>query len=366
MSGWLARLRVLSPTAVDVVLTVLALIAQSAPFLFTIRSDGRPWTVLEFAPVLLATLPVLWRRRNPLLCLLITAIGIAGYSMVGGHGPEQPVWYGALVVMYTVADQAPHRSRVVALVASAVGIVLVGGLLGSVAAAVREVFLWGAAYALGRSAQVRRDYAAALEERAARQERARIARDTHDILAHAVSVMVVQAEAGPVVLRSDPARAEAAFDAVAAAGRDAMTQLRRTLGVLHEADQGDAGRDVEEPSLDRLPELVAGVGPHVSMVTGGMRRTVPAEVEVAVFRIVQEALTNVVRHSDAATASVRLDWEDTELVVTITDGGAPKPNAGGGHGLIGIRERAAACGGTARFGPVEGGPGFQVQVRLPV
>jgi signal transduction histidine kinase len=366
MSGWLPRLRGLSPTAVDVVLTVLALVAQSAPFLFTTRLDGRPWTVLEFAPVLLVSLPVLWRRRNPLLCLLITAAGIAGYSMVGGEGPEQPVWYGALVVMYTVADQASRRSRLVALVASAVGIVLVGGIFGSVTTAVREGFLWGAAYALGRSAQVRRDYAAALEEQAARQERARIARDTHDILAHAVSVMVVQAEAGPVVLRSDPARAEAAFDAVAAAGRDAMTQLRRTLGMLNEADDADdADRNVE-PSLDRLPELAAGVGPHVSMVTGGMPRAVPAEVEVAVYRIVQEALTNIVRHADADTASVRLDWADTELVVTITDSGTPKPNTGGGHGLIGIRERASACGGTAHYGPVEDGSGFQVQVRLPV
>ncbi|MPZ83624.1 MAG: sensor histidine kinase [Actinophytocola sp.] len=366
MSGWLARLRGLSPTAVDVVLTVLALVAQSAPFLFTTRSDGRPWTVLEFAPVLLVALPVLWRRRNPLLCLLVTAIGIAGYSVVGGNGPEQPVWYGALVVLYTVADQASRRSRVAALVASAAGIVLVGGILGSVAAATREGFLWGAAYALGRSAQVRRDYAAALEERAARQERARIARDTHDILAHAVSVMVVQAEAGPVVLRSDPARAEAAFDAVAAAGRDAMTQLRRTLGVLKEGDGVHAGRRLEEPSLDRLPELVAGVGPHVSLVTGGARRAVPADVEVAVYRIVQEALTNVVRHSDADTASVRLDWAAAELVVTIADSGTPKPNTGGGHGLVGIRERASACGGTAHCGPVVDGSGFQVLVRLPV
>jgi signal transduction histidine kinase len=267
--------------------------------------------------------------------------------------------------MYTVADQSSRRSRMVALVASAVGIVLVGGVLGSIAAAVREAFLWGAAYALGRSAQVRRDYAAALEDRAARQERARIARDTHDILAHAVSVMVVQAEAGPVVLRSDPARAEAAFDAVATAGRDAMTQLRRTLGMLDDADRGNADRAVE-PSLDRLPELAAGVGPHVSLVTGGTRRAVPAEVEVAVYRIVQEALTNVVRHSDADTASVRLDWADTELVVTITDSGTPKPNTVGGHGLSGIRERASACGGTAHYGPVESGPGFQVLVRLPV
>jgi signal transduction histidine kinase len=201
-------------------------------------------------------------------------------------------------------------------------------------------------------------------ERAAERERAQIARDLHDILAHAVSVMVVQAEAGPV-MRNNPARVEAAFDAIAAAGRDAMVQLRRMLGLLKESE----GQGALRPTLDRVPDLVAGVGPHVSLVTSGARRTLPPDVEVAAYRIVQEALTNIVKHTDASSASVALDWKEGELLITIVDDGsdAPRPSnlAGGGNGLIGIRERAAACGGSAWFGPAPGARGFQVSVRLP-
>ena len=373
MSGWPARLRHLPPTAIDVGLTMLALAAQAAPFAFTARSDGAPWTLTEFAPVLLVALPVLARRRAPATCLLITAAGITGYSLVGGSGPEQPVWYGALICMYAVAERSPSRVRLGALVASAVGITVVGGVLGSVAAAVRETFLWGGAYALGRAArrererhreraaQLDRDRATAAE-RAAERERARIARDMHDVLAHSVSLMVVQAEAGPVVVRSDPDRAEAVFDAVADAGRDALAQLRRMLGLLAAGPAGPA----PQPTLDDVPALVAGVGPQVTLATSGTRRPVPPDVATAAYRIVQEALTNVVRHAGAAPARVALDWRESELVVTVHDDG-PGPGAGPepGQGLVGITERAAACGGSARFGPGPGARGFRVSARLP-
>jgi signal transduction histidine kinase len=378
MTGWLARLRTLPPTTVDVGLTVLALAAQAAPFLFT-SSDGRPWTVVQFLPVLLVALPVLWRRRAPLICLTITAVGVTAYSVVGDSGPDQPIWYGALVVMYTMAEQTPRRPRLLALGISAVGITVFGGIFGSITVGVREGLLWGAAYALGRSAHLRRAYASMLEERAVRlqrereleaqraaqAERAQIARDMHDILGHAVSVMVVQAEAGPVALRSHPERAEVAFDAIAAAGRDAMTQLQRMLGLLKHSEDPRTPR----PTLDRLPDLVAGVGQHVSLVSSGASRPLPPDVELAAYRIVQEALTNIVKHTNADTASVALDWKEAELVITIVDDGtqAPKQGSlpGGGNGLIGITERAAACGGSAWFGPAPGGRGFQVAVRLP-
>jgi signal transduction histidine kinase len=360
---WATRLRALSPTTVDLGLTVLALAGQAAPFLFTRRSDGRPWTVVEFLPVLLVALPVLWRRRAPVVCLLVCAAGVAAYSMVGDSGPQQPIWYGALVVMYTMAAQTPRRLRLATLVASAVGITVIGGVFGSVAVGVREAILWGAAYALGRSAQLRREHAAMEVERAAERQRAQLAREMHDILAHAVSLMVVQAEAGPVALRRGPERAEAAFDAIAAAGREATAQLQWMLGLLRE------GEDRPRPSLDRLPDLVAGVGSRASLVTRGTGRRLAPEVELAAYRIVQEALTNVVKHGDADTASVVLDWREAELLITITDDGASAPTAsrlpGGGNGLLGIRERAAACGGSARFGPGPGARGFQVSVQLP-
>ncbi|MBB5957061.1 signal transduction histidine kinase [Saccharothrix tamanrassetensis] len=365
------RLRALSPASVDVMLTVLAFAGQTAPFVFTTHVTGRPWTVAEFLPVLLASLPLIWRRRAPVLCLCSTALGIAAYSVVGSDGPEQPVWYGALLAIHTVADLSPRTTRLATLAASVIGIVVIGGVLGSASTAIREGFLWGAAYALGRGAHVRRAYATVLEERAAalerereaeveraaERERARIARDTHDILAHAVSLMVVQAEAGPVVVRSAPDRAVAAFDAIASAGREAMGQLRRTLGLL----KGDAE---PRPAVERVPELVAGVGPHVTLTTTGQRREPPPLVDAAAYRIVQEALTNVVKHSTGDAASVTLDWTDAELVITVADNGTPPAGTTAGHGLLGIRERAAACGGSAGF--TAGPTGFRVSARLPL
>jgi signal transduction histidine kinase len=350
-----------------VLLTLLALFGQTAPFVFSTSDTGRPWAAIQYIPVLVVALPVIWRRHAPVVCLMIAAAGVTWYSMIGRDGPEQPVWYGALVLMYTVADLAPRWQRVVTLVVSTVGVVVVGGAIGSIELAIKEAFLWGAAYALGRAARFRRaelDARAAMAERdrvfAAERERARIARDMHDILAHAVSLMVVQAEAGPVALRSAPAKAEAAFDAIAAAGRDAMTQLRRTLGLLKETD---APRS-PQPTLGGVPDLVAGV-PPVRMHTSGTALPVAPDVEVAAYRIVQEALTNIVKHADPATASVSLEWTERCLVITVDNDGV-RPGKGGGLGLIGISERAAACGGRAECGPVPGTRGFRVAATLPV
>jgi signal transduction histidine kinase len=201
--------------------------------------------------------------------------------------------------------------------------------------------------------------------RAATAERARIARDMHDILAHAVSLMVVQAEAGPVVVRTDPERAERAFDAIAGAGRDAMVQLRRMLGVLK--DEGEIEPRAPQPTVSGLPGLVEQVGATglaVELETEGEPHQLTADAEVAAYRIVQEALTNTVKHAAATQATVRLDWTDTELRITVTDDGRGE-NGPPGHGLAGIRERAAACGGIADAGPLGGG-GHRVTTSLKV
>ncbi len=203
-------------------------------------------------------------------------------------------------------------------------------------------------------------------ERAAERERARIARDMHDILAHAVSLMVVQAEAGPVAVRNDPERAEAAFEAIAGAGRDAMVQLRRMLGTPN----ADGAPRAPQPTVEDLPELAAQVaetGLKVAFHTVGEARPVTPDCAVAAYRITQEALTNIVKHAGARHADIRLTWEDDTLMIDITDDGQGSGLAlpSSGHGLIGVRERAAACGGTATAGPRPDGPGFQVSVRLP-
>ena len=231
------------------------------------------------------------------------------------------------------------------------------------------------AYALGTGARARRDRIAMLEERARRlaqahdaavaRERERIAREMHDVLAHSVSLIVVQAEAGPVVVRSDPDKAEAAFDAIAATGRDALGQLRRTLGVL----RSDGPARQPQPDLDDLPALVdqaRRAGLEASLSERGDRRPVPAELALAAYRVVQESLTNTVRHAGARRVRVRLDWRQAALHVEVSDDGhGPAPDGHPGHGLVGMRERVTACGGDLRTGVGDGGVGFRVAAALP-
>ncbi|WP_309116139.1 histidine kinase [Saccharothrix sp.] len=343
-------------------LPVLVAAAQLWPFAIGDESYGSP----GYLVVLASAVPLFWRRQAPMVVLVAVLLIAASYDHVG-EVPGQPVWYAAIVAMHAVGAYAGPRARVAALVLS------IGGTLVAVGpvTALRTIALLVAAYAVGRVNAAAVERAERLErereveaERAAERERARIARDMHDILSHAVSVMVVQAEAGPVVLRADPARAEAAFDAIASAGRDAMAQLRRILAVLDD----DGGPRAPQPTLDDLPglaEQVRRAGVEVDFAVSGSPVPLRPDVAVAAYRITQEALTNVVRHAGAARAGVRLEWKADELVISVVDDGRGATSTRGGRGLIGIRERAAACGGFAEVGPRVDGAGFRVSVRLP-
>ncbi|MEV0116430.1 sensor histidine kinase [Streptomyces sp. NPDC050844] len=379
---WSARPYVTRPYVVDAALAALVLCAVSLQFLFP-EEGGDELTWGGFALGAGTAVPLVWRRRAPFGCAAVIAFFTPAMALY--HRPPPDICFGGMVALYTVAAiGSPWKRRVM----------LAGWLTG---AAVTMAFKEHAepyeypfhllslisAYALGAFARVQRAYTAAIEDRARRlereragetaravtQERARIARDMHDILAHAVSLMVVQAEAGPVVVRSDPARAEGAFDAIAGAGRDAMVQLRRILGVLREPSvPGELG---PQPTLAALPELAVVVeqaGVRVELGVDGVSRPLPPDVEVAAYRIVQEALTNCVKHAAAQEVRVQLGWGDEELVITVVDDGAGTVavdgRSGAGHGLIGIHERAAACGGTAEAGDGPDG-GFRVAARLP-
>ncbi|MEV4414679.1 sensor histidine kinase [Catellatospora sp. NPDC049609] len=343
----------------DLGLTGLVLFAQSAPFLVTQPEQGGGWPLTAWLPVLLSALPVLVRRRWPATCLLLSAVGVGLYGLAD-TAPAQPIWYGPLICMYAVAYQSSRAIRIASLAVTALGMLVA---INSLNTAVRELSTWSAAYALGALARARRETAEAAErqaaELAAERERARIAQDLHDILGHAFSLMVVQAEAGGAVARSDPDRAERAFDAISAAGRDAMTQLRTTVGALREAERAP------QPTLADLPELLRQVeqaGLTARLVEHGPRRPVPAQVQLAAYRLVQEATTNVVKHAGAASVEVALDWRPGELAVTVTDDGrgAADRRPAGGHGLTGIAERVAAAGGKVVFGPAPAG-GFRVE-----
>ncbi|MCX5393493.1 sensor histidine kinase [Streptomyces sp. NBC_00094] len=343
---------------------------MTMPFVVPRPAELEPATWPAYGLTTLTVLPLVWRRRAPLAVLLAILAASTLYKLAL-EGPGQPLPYTGLVSVYTIAVLSPPWKR---LVTAALLVVAVPASVWLNTQSARELtfslFVFGAAYVFGRLQEARQREHRIEAERAATRERARIAREMHDILSHAVSLMVVQAEAGPVAVRAAPERAEAAFEAISATGRDAMAQLRQMLGVLREGPaSGEPAPREPQPDLAGVPELVERVragGLAVTYATEGGVRSLPAATGASAYRIVQEALTNVVKHAQAHTVDIRLAHEEGALRVTVTDDGRGPRAGSGGHGLVGIRERAAAHGGTAAMGPGPGGRGFEVRVLLPV
>ncbi|MFJ6720206.1 sensor histidine kinase [Streptomyces sp. NPDC091259] len=375
---WGERLRRADPRWRDVGLTVLVQSAVSMPFVVPRAQDLPPADWPSYAVTTLGVLPLVWRRRAP-VTVLVAVLLVGGVYKLTLDGPGQPLPYAGLIAFYTVALSCTARVRlgVGLFTVAAVG-VSVGWNTGTARELLFTLFVSVAAYALGRLQYTRQAYTRAVEaraaeleranrieaEQAAARERARIAREMHDILSHAVSIMIVQAEAGPVAVRRAPERAEAAFDAIAGTGREAMAQLRSMLGVLRTEDSAPRRPQPGVEELAGLLERVRGSGLEVSYERTGEVRALPAALEATVHRVVQEALTNVVKHARASRAAVRLDYGPRSLTVSVTDDGRGPGAPSGGHGLIGIRERAAAHGGTAECGRGPGERGFRVRVTL--
>lgn len=366
---------------VDSLIAALVLVALSVQFVVPRESDAPEATWASYGLTVLMAVSLIWRRRFPFLVLLASSGAmVANQLVIDGVG--QPLPYAGLLAAYTVAAESPRRQRIAMNVIAIVAIpIVVAFNSGELREFLFTFFTYFSAYALGRLARSRREQNLMLLARAeqleranlaeARQaaaaERARIARDMHDILSHSVSLIIVQAEAGPVTAPDVPDRAVAAFDSIADTGRQAMTQLRRMLGVL--TDDAGAGTIGPQPGLADLAELAERVGrsgPRVRLTVDGVPGELPFDVQLAVYRIVQEALTNVVKHAAAADVSVRLDWTGEALAVTVSDDGGGVRGTGGGHGLINMRERAAAHGGTVHAGPVPSGTGFQVTAVFPL
>jgi signal transduction histidine kinase len=242
-----------------------------------------------------------------------------------------------------------------------------------------------------RIRRIRAEHAAATR-RALDEERALIASELHDVVTHNVSVMIVQAGAARQVLAADPAEATAALLAVESSGRAAMTELRHLLGLLSPVagsgtaparstaahpDGAEAGQDLSpQPGLGQLQPLidrVAAAGLPVELQVGGVPRALPPGLDLAAYRVVQEALTNVLKHAGKPRTTVRLDYRETELVAEVADAGRPIPAAGpavntvpgSGRGLLGLRERIALYGGELDARPRPGG-GWLVRAWLPV
>jgi signal transduction histidine kinase len=333
--------------------------------------------------------PVAFRRRIPVTAFAVSCVGgLWQLSQSGPTGTDIAI----LVLLYTIAAYRPRRQSVPALIISALGglpAVLVWWPATHGVRLAQQLFIGAVvfggtsliAWVLGDSMRYRRGYYAALEDRAARleaerdaqseiaaaAERARIARELHDVIAHHVSVMVVQADGASYAMRSDPATAETALRAISTTGRQALNEMRRLLGVLRTA--GDQAGLAPVPGLGELRELLdqaRSAGLAVTYTLTGTPRDLPEGVELAAYRVVQESLTNTRKHAGlAASAQVTLKYEPDGLVVEVTDDGLASPTTdSAGHGLKGMRERIEMYGGTVQAGPLPGG-GFGVLARLP-
>jgi signal transduction histidine kinase len=320
-----------------------------------------------------AGLVLAWRRERP-AAVLAAVLALTLAYWVSGL-PPGPVFLPLIVAFYTAHLTGHRLAAVLSLVGGLVGFAIVSPLArgedvtgtgaASLAAwllvllAVAEVIRWRRAY----RAEARR----AREDEARRQageERLRIARELHDVLAHDISLINVQAGVALHLIDERPEQAREALAAIKHASKDALGELRSVLEALRA--EGPAPR-APTAGLARLDEVVAGAaaaGLRVDAEVEGAPETLPAAVDLAAFRIVQEAVTNVIRHADTATAAVRLRYDAADLVVEVCDDGRGGVANGHGNGLAGMAERAAALGGTLDAGPRAGG-GFRVYARLP-
>ncbi len=362
---WMERARAVvqrRPWAADagLALAVLALTAQ--PLLAAAHRP--PWA---YPLVLAECVPLLWRRRAPFPVAGLIGAATAVHGVVPLVEPEMP--YAALVALYTVAADASRRLAItMAAVAGVVVpvVLLLDGRSSSVETFTVNGVSFATAWLLGDSARHRRERAELVEAQAVTAERARMAREMHDVIAHHVSLMVVQAESGAVLLETAPQRAAATFDSIAATGRQALVELRRVLGTL----RGDGGAArAPMPGVDGVPELIDGVrraGLAVDYRITGRPVPLPADVDRAVYRVVQESLTNAVKHAAGRSAVVDLRYQPERLRVTVRDDGTGTGSRGGaGHGLVGLRERVSSLGGRFTAEPAPDG-GWTTTATIPL
>jgi signal transduction histidine kinase len=385
------------PTGVDtfwaVVLLGIAVVSESPRQ----EANGTDAPMLIIPVILLLCLVIALRRRMPERMLLL-ALGVGVTQLVLDVG-TMAADFGMLVIIYTVAAEGARWASWLALgaglcAASAAQLRWPNdytGVAGNIATAVFLTVPFALAWVLGDSIRTRRAYFAQLEERAARlekereaqakvavaAERARIARELHDVVAHNVSVMVVQADGAAYVLDAAPDQAKKALETISSTGRQALAEMRRLLGVLRTGEHQEAGEYVPQPDVEQIEDLVEqcrGAGLPVDFKVEGTPRPLPSGVELTAYRIVQEALTNTRKHGGPdAGASVRLVYFDDGLGLLVEDDGKGAPHElyedggldGRGHGLIGMRERVGMVGGTLDAGPRPGG-GFRISALLPL
>ncbi|MET7392914.1 histidine kinase [Dactylosporangium sp. NPDC005572] len=357
------------------------------------------------------------RHRRPLTAMVLAAGSVAGH-LLDPIMKAPPMDVAVLLTMYTLAGSAHARRTVVGVLIAAEALLFAGGLANGVGLlpgtggrspaagydrvartatailrgdalpigldVIRSVsvpaLLLAATWAVADSARTRRAHLATLQARAddlereheqrtalaVAAERGRITRELHDVVAHGLSVMVVQAQGAKAMLTREPDRTGAALANIVVTGRASLAEMRRLLGLVRTGPGTDL---TPQPSLAMLPSLVDGVrdsGTPIDFRMTGEPPTLPAVVELAAYRIVQEALTNALKHATpGAGCTVGLDFDPAGLTIRVADTGDPVPPPAPGNGLRGITERVHALGGELRAGPAPGG-GFEVWARLPV
>jgi signal transduction histidine kinase len=385
------------------------------------------WHARDWLPPVLAvclSIPVAIRRREPVLALAVILAACAWVLVLRGEVTRGPVLPLA-IVLYAVAAARSRRAALIALAASLALLTVQGVILSltgrgagnAVGAGLILIICW----MIGYSVRQRRGYAARLQQQAMDNaitvERLRIARELHDVVAHSMTVVAVQAGFGEYVFDRQPAEARAALAAIQTVTSEALADMQRMLGALRQAGGGMAGEAAPGPAgaraqapaaaplapapsladLDRLVAGTAGAGVRVEVLRTGPARAIPAGIDLSAFRIVQEALTNVVKHSGADRCLVRIAYGAGQLHLEVTDPGQPPVPApaagardpamagaparavagpggtgtraglvpGAGHGIAGMRERVSLCGGEFAAGPLPG-RGFRVTARFPL
>jgi signal transduction histidine kinase len=389
----------IEPWLLDASLTiVLAVTAVVALFIYTDPSgiEYADADALGVALVLLITVPLIVRRGHPVAVGLVTAAGLAAFTAVDYAMPTAAVV--ALITVYTAANYASLAASLLvagAQVAASTAYAVVSVdrhpdlTMDLGANIIISCLLILGAWGIGRAVRSRRLYTAELEDRARRlerahdvevraaiaEERSRIARELHDVVAHHVSVMTVQAAGARRSLRRDVDRTADALQAIEDIGRSALQEMRRVVGVLRTPDGDDRGAQpatlAPQPGLgdlDLLAEQMRDAGLPVDVRVDGEPGAVPVGVDLAAFRVIQEALTNTIKHAGPSAATVHVRYLPSEVHVEVSDDGhgvaAALEGRRPGHGLLGMRERVALYGGTLAAGPRRGG-GYEVRAKIP-
>jgi len=360
---------------VDIALAI-ALLAFAEEHVWWGGAGGSKLVTVPAAAV--ASLAVAWRSSRPLVAATVAAVAVSVQSLLASS-PQAPWLIAAMVALvYSVGSIAEVLRALAGAAILAVGLAVdvVTAVDRSASGAVFVALLVVLPWLAGRAVHRREHRAQTLERsqevrarEAVREERARIGRELHDMVAHAVSLVVVQAEAAEAVLDCDPDRSREQLQAIQHTGRQALAEMTRLLGMLRHDDIPGASALEPQPSLSRLELLLTEVrqtGLAVDLTVDGKPSQPPPGVDLAAYRIVQEALTNTRKHAAATRAHVQLRYRPEAIELFIRDDGrGANGNGGAGHGLIGMRERIHLYGGTLTTGTREDG-GYEVRARLPL